>query len=245
MLVQTPEQLLTWAVSVQEARRDNKDRDGGRVVKDLMLTLLPAIYDAGVVSDVRRRKGDTAEPVIALPTRLHTLAEIIMAGADRREARLRPPPTEHYFPHGELSLPEPPECGRDPSNNRFTTDWHTHLIDSFGRDCGRFEQDFRDYLKVRFIQSDQHSNPLDQVLEAVVEELRHWAEDEHLTYYFIAEISADPDVRDKQEKALAQLKQDYKYIAFLRLAGGEDLALERKRYRRLCKLLYQNPEADG
>ncbi len=249
LLTQTPlEQLFEWALSVQETRRDKKDRVGARVAADLMLTILPAIHDVAVVSDVRRRKGDAAEFIIALPTELHTLAEIIMAGADRRAARLRPVQVKGYFPDGEFSLPEPPESGRDADGQQFTEAWCKHLVDCFGSDCGRFEQDFRDYLKARFIQSNQRSTAAvkaeERLRKAVAEELRYRAEEEHLTYYFIAEMSADPKVRQNQEVVLAKLKLDFKAIAFLRLVGGEDLSEERKRYRKLCTLLYQKPEAD-
>ncbi len=247
LLNQTPEWLFEQALSLQEARRDKKDRVGAGVAADLMLTILPAIHDAGVVSDVRRRKGDVTEPVIALPTELGTLAEIIMAGADHREALLRPVQAEGYFPDGEPSLAPPPESGRDEDadGKQFSRDLFTHLVTVFGNDCGRFDRDFRDYLKERFIQRNQRSTAEERLREAIVGELKYRAKKKHLTHYFIAEISADASVRQGQEKVLAELKRDFPPIAFLRLAGGEGLAKERERYRPLCDLLYQNPEADG
>lgn len=152
------EWLSEQALSLQEARRDKKDRIGARVTADLMLILLPAIHDAGVVADVRRRKGDVAEPFIVLPTELRTLAEIIMAGADRCEARLRPVQAEGYFPDGEPSLASL-EFGRDKGadGKQFSSDVFTHLVTVFGKDCGRFDDDFRTYLKERFIQRNQRS----------------------------------------------------------------------------------------
>ena len=249
LLTETPplEELFEQALSVQEVLLGKKDRVGARVAADLMLTILPAIHDAGVVSDVRRRKGDVTEHIIALPTELRTLAEIIMAGADRREARLRPVQAEGYFPDGEPSLAPPPESGRDrdADGKQFQRDLFTDLVTVFGKDCGRFDHDFRNYLKERFIQRNQRSTTEERLREAIMEELRYLAEEENLTYYFIAEISADSSIRQDQESVLAKLKRDFPYIAFLRLAGGEGLAKERRRYRRLCKLLYQSPEANG
>lgn len=126
---QTLERLFELTLSVQEKRRDLKDRVGAGVAVELILAILPAIHDAAIVSDVRRRKGDANESIISLPTELRTLAEIIMAGADRRVALLRPPPkVKGYFPAGELSLPEPPDSGRDADGKQFLRDWCKHLM---------------------------------------------------------------------------------------------------------------------
>jgi hypothetical protein len=247
LLTGTPlERLFELALAVQAKQRGKKDQAGARVAADLMLTILPAIHDVAVVSKVRRRKGDTAECIISLPTELRTLAELIMAGTDRRMALLRPMPTKDYFPEGVPSLPEPPECGRDPDGKQFGRDWRADLLNTFGADLDGFEGDFRDYLKERFIQSDQRSTGAEKRLtEAVAEELRYQAEEEHLTYYFIAEMHTDPKARQEQETVLAKLKKDFPAISFLRLAGGEGLAAERRRYRKLCKLLYEDPELDA
>lgn len=250
LFVQPLERLFDLALRVQEKRRGLGDRAGTGVAVDLTLTILPAIHDAAVVSDVRWRKGDANESIISLRAELRTLAEIIMAGADRRAARLRPPPprVKGYFPAGELSLPEPPESGRDADGKQFMEDWRKHLIDDFGSDCEGFDRNFRIYLKERFIQSDMRSiNAVDaeeRLHKAVREELRYQAEEEHLTYYYIAEMSSDSAIRQKQETVLAKLKKDFPSIVFLRLAGGEGLDVERRRYRKLCDLLYQDPEAN-
>ena len=116
---------------------------------------------------------------------------------------------------------------------------------SFGKDCKRFDHDFRDYLKERFIQRNQRSSTEESLRESIAGELGYLAKKKYLTYYFITEISADSSVGQGQEKVLAELKRDFPPIAFLRLAGGEGLAKERERYRPLCDLLYQNPEAGG
>lgn len=246
---QTLERLFELTLSVQEKRRDLKDRVGAGVAVELILAILPAIHDAAIVSDVRRRKGDANESIISLPTELRTLAEIIMAGADRRVALLRPPPkVKGYFPAGELSLPEPPDSGRDADGKQFLRDWCKHLMDAFASDCGGFDRDFRIYLKERFIQSDMRSSAAvdaeERLRKAVADELSHLAEKEHQTYYFISEMSADPTVKQKQKAVLAKIKKDFPAIVFLRLAGGEGLDVERRRYRPLCDLLYHDPETD-
>ncbi len=237
----SPERLFELALMVQEKWRDAKDRAGEQVATDLTLIILPAIHDASLVADIRRRKGDISECIIPLPTSLNTVVEIIMAGTDRRAALLRPVQSEGYFPTGEPSLPQPPESGRDPDGKQFEKDWIEHIIGAFGSDSARFDRDFREYLKQRFIQRDQRSIAEEKLRRAVAEELRYKAEEDNLTYYFIAKISPDTKVRQKQEEVLGRLKQDFPHIAFLRLADGEDLVAERRQYRKLCKLLYQRP----
>lgn len=101
-----------WRYRFRKSRRLLKDQAGAGVAVDLTLAVLPAVHDAAVVSDVRRRKGAAGESIVPLPAESRTLAEIIMAGADRRAARFRLPlPREGHFPAGEYDLPDPPEPG--------------------------------------------------------------------------------------------------------------------------------------
>lgn len=191
LLDETPalERLFELGLSIQEKRRTEKDRVGARVAANLILTILPAIHDAAAVSDVHRCKGDASVRILALPTKLRTLAEIIMAGADRRAARLRPPATRLVFPEGEACLPEPPESGRDADNKQFARDWRAHLLETFDTDLDRFKGAFQDYLKERFIPGDLRSpgagNTEKELLDTVVAQLRQEAggRDGGLTYY--------------------------------------------------------------
>ncbi len=130
LLDETPplERLFEVALGVQDKRRAARDVSGARVAAELMLTILPAIQDAAVLTEVRRCKGDASVYTIALPTKLRTLAEIIMAGVDFRAAQLRSPATKLVFPEGEASLPEPPESGRDADGKQFARDWRAHLV---------------------------------------------------------------------------------------------------------------------
>lgn len=252
LLDETPplERLFELALSVRDKRRGKEDKVGAQVAQDLMLTILPAIHDAAVVSDVRRRKSDSSVCPLALPTKLPTLAEIIMAAADRRAASLRPQQSKHADPEGAASLPEPPESGRDPDGKQFSRDWRIHLLETFETDPDRFENTFKDYLKERFIPSHLRSPSADvseqELLDTITAQLRLEAEarDGGLTYYFIARMPNNSEAREKRESVLAQLKRIFPHIAFLRLAGGEPLNVEWERYSKLRDLLYHDPEAD-
>lgn len=244
------ERLFELALSVRDKRRGKKDKVGAQVAQELMLTILPAIHDAAVVSDVRRRKSDSSVCPLALPTKLRTLAEIIMAAADRRAAWLRPPATRLVFPEGEACLPEPPESGRDADGKQFARDWRAHLLETFDTDLERFKGAFQDYLKERFIPGDLRSPGAGisekELLDTVAAQLRQeaGAQDGGLTYYFIARMPENPEARRKREDILAELKRTFPHIAFLRLAGAEPLNVEWERYGKLRDLLYQDPEAD-
>lgn len=252
LLTETPalERLFELACSVQEKRRAEQDRAGARVAANLLLTILPALHDAAAVSEVRRCKGNGSVGILALPTKLKTLAEIIMAGADRRAARLRPPATRLVFPEGEACLPEPPESGRDADGQQFARDWRTHLLETFDTDLDRFKNAFQEYLKERFIPSDLRSASAgiaeQELLDTVVAQLRQEAgvRDGGLTYYFIARMPENPEARRQREDLLAELKQAFPPIAFLRLAGAEPLNVEWERYGKLRDLLYEDPEAN-
>jgi len=239
------ERLFELALSVRDKRRGRKDTVGAQIAQDLMLTILPAIHDAAVVADVRRHKGDYSVCPLALPTKLRTLAEIIMAGADRRAARLRSPATRLVFPEGEACLPEPPECGRDADGKQFARDWRAHLLETFDTDLDRFKNAFQDYLKERFIQSELRSAGAgiseEELVQAVAGQLQREAEakDGSLTYYFIARIPENDEVRKKQEQVLADLKKIYRHVAFLRLAGTDPLDVEMGRYSPLRDLIYE------
>ena len=242
------ERLFALALSVQDKRRGKEDKVGAQVAQEVMLAILPAIHDAAVVAGVRRDKSSVCP--LVLPTKLRTLAEIIMAGADRRAASLRPQQSKHADPEGAASLPEPPESGRDPDGKQFSRDWRTHLLDTFDVDPDRFESTFKDYLKERFIPSHLRSPSADvseqELLDTIAAQLRLEAEarDGGLTYYFIARMPENPEAREKRESVLARLKRTFPHIAFLRLAGGEPLNVEWERYSKLRDLLYHDPEAD-
>lgn len=244
LLDRTPplEQLFQYALVIQRQRRNQRDWTGAKVAADLVLTILPAIHDATVVSRVRRSRGEPSVCLLALPTRLRTLAEIIMAGADRRAATLRQ--TGSPDPDGEACLPEPPESGRDADGQQFTRDWRRHLIDTFGDDSDRFANEFRTFLKERFLPSHWRSPNVDiaerELLDTVAARLRLSAEDTEngLTYYFIAQLPKDEWARHKREDDLAKLRREFPYIAFLQLSGGgEPLPQELTRYCKIWDLL--------
>jgi len=250
LLHETPplDKLFSLAVEVQDRRRAAKDRAGARVAADLILTILPAIYQAADVARLRREKCDGSLCILEVPARLSTLAEILMAAADARPAAYWPPATELDLPEGVAHLPEPPERGRDPDNKQIARDFRQALIETFAEDAGRFAATFREYLKLRFVQGSLRSPAAGlaegELTAIAATRLRQAAEDPKrpVTYYYIVPYLADPQIRAQREKVLAELKQDFPHIAFLRLGGGERADLEVERLAKLPRLLYDAPE---
>lgn len=244
------EDLFHLAYSVQEKRREKRDQAGMKGVEQLLLAVLPAIYNPAFVADVCRCQGDPHAIPIGLPTELKTLAEIIMAGADGRAARFWPKPDKDYFPIGIPCLPAPPECGRDADGNVFERGFLNNLLQSFEDGDERFAEDFHIYLKTRFIQRDLR-NPRardaeEKLRRMVAHKLAVQAEQDHVTHYFIAEMNeGNPEATVKQRALLEQLKRDFPAIAFLRLLGGEEMDVEYARYLEFVRLLDRKLEPDA
>lgn len=244
------EDLFRLVFSVQERRLEKRDQAGVKEAEQLLLAVLPAIYDATAVADVCRCQGDAHAIPIGLPTELKTLAEIIMAGADGRAARFWPKPDKDHFPTGIPCLPGPPEYGRDADGNVFKRSFLDNLLQSFDEGDERFAEDFHVYLKTRFIQRDlrnPRARDAEETLRRMVAyKLAVQAEQDYLTHYFIAEMNeGNPEAMAKQTALLEQLKRDFPAVTFLRLLGGEGMDVEYARYLEFVRLLDRKLEPDA
>jgi hypothetical protein len=101
--------------------------EAAQAIADAVRAILPAVYDHGVVETVRSACGDVQAGLLALPAYHHTVAEIIMAGADRRPLELCARRDDNHFPKGRLRLPEPPECGFDEDGRQAMAAIEEHL----------------------------------------------------------------------------------------------------------------------
>jgi hypothetical protein len=234
-------------LQIQDRLRTAGDTSGARLAADLVLAILPALQQASVIAKVRQERAAVQIPILGIPTKLKTLAEIIMAAADKRPADCLVPATDSQFPEGRYHLPEPPETGRDADGQRFREDWRAALITAFAKDDGRFSGLFRQYLRERFIQRDLRSadwaEAERELLDTVAGELKDKAEDQRhpITFYYIVPFGSDvsADVRRQREADIAALKRDFPHLAFLRLAGAAPLNEEVRRYGKLRSILYE------
>lgn len=108
--------------------------EAAQAIADAVRAILPAVYDHGVVETVRGACGDAQAGLLALPAYHHTVAEIVMAGADRRPLDLCARRDDNHFPKGRLCLPEPPECGFDEDGRQAMAAIEEHLAHKLALD---------------------------------------------------------------------------------------------------------------
>ncbi len=218
-----------------------------RIVAEVLQLILPAIYDHGIIEAVRTRKYDIDAALLELPAGIRTVAEIIMAGVDRRETRFRG--DRERFPEGSYSLPLPPEGGFDADGEAFRQAWHEHLRNKFmPMDADRLRSAWEDYLIGRFsaLETRARQRERREYIEAAADELDYRAREDGKTYYFLTDSPADEDSRRNLEALIRQLKKDYPAVMFLQL--NDDRKLERSEqrlFRPLCDLLPTDESEDS
>ncbi|MBF0346086.1 MAG: hypothetical protein HQL81_00320 [Magnetococcales bacterium] len=120
------------------------------VLFDVVMLLLPALHDHGIVEGIRSDKKENKALFVQLPACLATVAEIVMAGVDGRETRFRPRDRERQFPKGVLQLPDAPDSGFG-SQEKFIKDLDQYLVNKFyDEEPGEKEKDIQEKLPVVF-----------------------------------------------------------------------------------------------
>ncbi len=218
--------------------------DHAQVVSELIQLLLPAIYDHGVIEAVRTRKYNIDAALLELPAGIRTVAEIIMAGVDRRQTRFRS--DKERFPEGVYSLPLPPEGGFDVDGTAFKEAWHQHLDNQFRfADAEKLREAWDDYMISRFAKLEprarqRHSR---EYVEDVADELDYRARTQGKTYYLLIDVPSEKEARGAVRNLIRELKADYPSVVFLQLNDDRDLErAEQKTFRPLCDLLPKNNE---
>lgn len=160
---------------------------------------IPAIIMPETVEMIRRLRHNPQEAVIVLPAFQLTVAEFLMAGADRRpctfaqESRRKPAD----WPRGSFLLSDKIECGPE-----------------LGAEA--YEQAVRKILEAEYADSHElfmlRNQPADRA-EAVRRNISRMAE----TPYFFC----DPTAHGREE-GYAILKRDFQYIVFMQLDPPAD-----------------------
>ena len=141
-----------------------------------------------------------------------------MAGVDKRPAQFRTTAESKDFPEGLHSLETPPECGRDPTGDRFQSAWHKQIADKFiGQE-----------------QRERYRDQQEALIGIAADELEYLAKDCGRTFYYIFEMPAESDERRKWMTVVKTLKEQYPAIALIELRV--DAELERDELRLLRPL---------
>ena len=222
----------------------HKLADDAHVVSDLIQFVLPAIYDHGVIEAVRTRKYNVDAALLELPAGIRTVAEIIMAGVDRRKTRFRN--DQERFPEGVYSLPLPPESGFDADGTVFREAWHQHIDNQFRlADAEKLREAWDDFMISRFAKLEprarqRHSS---EYVEDVADELDYRARTQGKTYYVMIDAPSDKEARGAVGHLIRELKMAYPAVVFLQLNDDRTLEREEKRaFRPLCDMLSKKHE---
>jgi hypothetical protein len=172
--------------------------------------ILPTVYDHGVVETVRNACGDRAAALLTLPAYHPTVAEIIMAGVDRRETLFCPREREDDFPKGRLNLPQPPEGGFDSEGQNALAALNTHLTRKFSWEEAyrRFDAAVDDFMVRRFPSRPGVERTPDQRIKTAAREIQYQAENGR-TYYLIVSQPADQRDRARLATPLRALRERY------------------------------------
>ncbi len=202
-----------------------KPIDDGGAIEAVASLLLPVVFDHAVVQSVRTSVSRVDAALVSLPAGTRSVAEIIMAGVDRRPAEFRTPVGENEFPDGELCLDVPPECGRDPTCSEFQKAWHNHVIGKF------VSQEDR----------ERYRNDYPTLVALAADELAHLAEQYRCTHYFIFDLPQQETERRAWEAVVGELKKQYQAIVFISLSREfEQVRRERRILRPLRDLLLRS-----
>ena len=205
--------------------KDSSPQDA-RSLSDLIQRLLPLLYDHTTVVAVRDKKAnDPSTLLVGFPVATRFVAEVIMAGADERETRYRPPQDGQEL-EGKLSLPLTPNSGFDPTGERHTEDFREHLrrklaVSKLNVFEGAFYRCLRDFvppaMRARISEQDPAVNRM------VAAKLKDLAEHESSRYYYLFQFPNDREERAACLATLEQLKQQFPAIAFFELADDSAL----------------------
>ncbi len=228
--------------ALRKAYEDMRDRPSeARVLVAALNIILPAVYDHGIVETVRNVRGEANAALVTLPVHYPTVAEIIMAGADRRETLFCDREYEAHFPKGKLCLPEPPESGFDSDGQRAMEALEQHLGAKFcPARADEFEQVVDDFIVSRFYRAQPGApeRTWEQKLSGAAREIRYRAEDEGKTHYLMMAEPEDREDRQALENVLRRIHQRFPGLMCLSLKQLPEMeADEFESFRRLLGML--------
>lgn len=191
----------------------------------LVLRLLPLLYDHTTVAAVREKAGDPGAILVGFPVATRFVAEVVMAGADGRETRYRPPEGTREM-EGRLSLPLTPNPGIDPTGERRAKDFREHLRKKLGVSRlnafeGAFYRCVRELLPESIRERVGEQDPV--INRMVAAKLRDLAEHESSRHYYLFQLPRDAEERAACLAIIARLKQQFSSVAFLELADDAEL----------------------
>ncbi|NUM76227.1 hypothetical protein HUU40_17830 [candidate division KSB1 bacterium] len=200
--------LTVYQASFDKNVRQDKAR---QVMEALLGELLPWLYDAGLVESVRLNLSPGM--LFSLPAATETIAEIILAGVERRPAAFRRPVPGEEYPIGEPVIEFPPETGFTPAQDDAASAFDEHMFNKFAR-------------------ADRHRVGDNTVLRQLVNRELNYIATKRMTgrfrHYFICQVPRT----GAENSTLLLIQKNYPELIFICLSH-ESLVNERD----LCKPL--------
>ncbi len=203
-----------FLLTVYQASFDKNARQGKarQVMEALLGELLPWLYDAGLVESVRLNLSPGI--LFSLPAATETIAEIILAGIERRPAAFRKPVPGEEYPIGAPVIELPPETGFALVQDNAVSAFDQHMFNKF---VAR--------------QDRQRVSDPSVLRQLVNDELRYIATQRMINRYRHYFICPAPKF-DSEKSTLALIQEHYPELIFICLSY-ESLVDERE----LCKPL--------
>ena len=175
---------------------------------------------------LQARMFDAQLPLVDLPeAATHTVAEIIMAGAEGRQVCFRKAADGNTEPVAIYRLQEPPTAGIDADFAHWTDDTEQSLANKFVA---------RQYD--HFLKPEDRCKMIANRLELEAEEQR--------TRYVACQFESDND-RNKAMNALMSLKERYPALVLLDLSiDGPQIVQESELFQRFVEILKTALESD-
>lgn len=195
-----------------------------KVLGKLVQGLLPLLYDPTTVAAVCEKAGDTSAILVGFPVASRWVAEVVLAGADGREAQYRSPQGNQGL-EGELSLPLTPNSGFDPKGERRAEDFREHLrrklaVTHLDKFQSAFYRCVRELLPEDVREQFGESQAIDDM---VADTLKYLADTESARHYYLFYLPQDREERTACLACLQRIKSQFQAVTFFELADDDKL----------------------
>ncbi|MFO1424063.1 MAG: hypothetical protein U1F70_10490 [Candidatus Competibacteraceae bacterium] len=213
------EPLIRMLHMVYGDLRKQRKLDAADTIAKVSNAILPVVFDRGVVRALQTRMFDSAIALVDLPVANYTVAEIVVAGAEGRQACFCKAGDGKKTPVAEYRLKkDPPTSGIDSVLAKWAEDIERDLANKF--------VDFEDEP---FLDGGQRR-------EIIADRLGLEAESQR-TRYMAFRFRTDED-RTKARNVLIQLKQRYPALVLLDLSTeGSRIVQEHKLFQYFEEIL--------
>lgn len=211
-------QLVPCLRSAHRALGAKRKFAAANAVASVSNTVLPAVFDRVAVRTLQSRMFDATIVLVDLPVAKLTAAEIIMAGAEGRQACFCKAGDSNKAPVATYRIKEQPTAGIDPA----LTAWPENI-----------EKD----LANKFVDSEDDPFLNDDLRREMIANRLEFEAEEGRTRYMAFRFRTDDD-RSRAKNVLMQIKQRYPALVLLDLSTeGTQIAQETRLFQAFEEIL--------